>query len=69
MENVKYECCFCLQDIGSDDRTAVAIAISNLWASDGAQGFAAHSACATKHLNATGTFDPTVLSFEANLGN
>jgi hypothetical protein len=58
---VEYQCCFCLQGIDRDDRAAVAIGVSNLWAEDGVQGFAAHSSCVAEHLNAMGLFDPNVL--------
>jgi hypothetical protein len=62
MAEVEYRCCFCLQSIERGDRAAVSIGVSNLWVEDGVQGFAAHSACATNHLNATGLFDPNLLN-------
>jgi hypothetical protein len=62
MTDVEYVCCFCTETVTEEDRAAVALRISNLWAEGGdIQALFAHSTCASEHLSRTGQFDPVVL--------
>jgi hypothetical protein len=56
-----YACCFCGEAILRDDAAAVRLSVTSLWhSSPAAQDLQAHSACASRAINAE-PFDPDVL--------
>ena len=52
---MKYQCCYCDQGIAKNDKAALRLVISGLWASadDTVQEMFAHSRCATESFGGT----------------